>query len=486
MDKTLDLKKVAIYIRVSTEEQAKEGYSISAQKKKLMAFCVSQGWEVAGIYPDEGISAKDMNRPKLQEMLQDIEDGDVDCVLVYRLDRLTRSVLDLYRMLEIFEKYDCKFKSATEVYDTTTAMGRMFITIVAALAQWERENMGERISMGYTEKARQGKYPLNFRPYGYNLDKKISKLIIKEDEAKIVRLMFDLYIKGMGGNRLCKFLNEQGYTTRDGNPWQDSSLMKVIKNPIYIGSFLWNDEIIENTHDPIVSKEKYDQAQKVREERRYTEPWRIAGDYIFSGKLKCANCGRTLTGFKTFYTLANGIQVTYKNYRCLRKKNGTCTGMKNITELRIEEAFLDFIGKVDFIDVLSSVSTIAEKELNKLQIPEVDLDSLQNELEKIERRKKKWQYAWSDEAMSYEDFKERMNEAKKEEEEIKLIIEEHMVEEPKKQIGFGEIQDILKNVKENWDSLEAMEKKYLINDIINEVHYEQKGRKIYVTSIEFK
>lgn len=115
--------RVAIYIRVSTEEQVKEGYSISAQKHKLKAFCIAQDWEVAGIYPDEGISAKDMNRPNLQRMLKDIEEGLIDCVLVWRLDRLTRSVSDLYKILEKFEKYNCKFKSATEVFDTTSAMG---------------------------------------------------------------------------------------------------------------------------------------------------------------------------------------------------------------------------------------------------------------------------------------------------------------------------------------------------------------------------
>lgn len=123
--------KTAIYIRVSTEEQVREGYSISAQTQRLKAFCISQNWEVENLYIDEGISAKNMERPALQKMIKAIEQGKVECVLVYRLDRLTRSVFDLYKMLETFDNYDCKFKSATEVYDTTSAMGRMFITIVA-------------------------------------------------------------------------------------------------------------------------------------------------------------------------------------------------------------------------------------------------------------------------------------------------------------------------------------------------------------------
>ncbi|GAE32406.1 recombinase family protein [Halalkalibacter hemicellulosilyticus] len=162
--------KTAVYVRVSTEEQVKEGYSISAQKERLDAYIKSQGWELVSYYVDEGVSAKDTNRPELQRMLKNIEEGFIDVVLVYRLDRLTRSVLDLYQLLESFEKNGCHFKSATEVYDTTTAIGRLFITLVAALAQWERENLGERVRMGMTQKVREGEWHGSTPPYGYQLD----------------------------------------------------------------------------------------------------------------------------------------------------------------------------------------------------------------------------------------------------------------------------------------------------------------------------
>lgn len=307
--------RTAIYIRVSTEEQVREGYSVSGQKQKLKAFCISQGWEVVGLYPDEGISAKDTNRPELQRMLKDIKDDKIDCVLVYRLDRLTRSVMDLYNMLDVFEKHDCKFKSATEVYDTTTAMGRMFITIVAALAQWERENMGERISFGYAEKARQRKYPHSFAPFGYTLDKEQSKLNINPIEAKTIKLIYSQY-QHMGMNQVAKYLNDQQIYTKNGNEWSDNTIMKALRNRVYRGDIEWKGEIIEGTHDPIIEKEEWDNTQKLIEERTGKSPRSVSSRYIFSGKLKCPACGRTMTGSYSTYK-----DKKYLFYRCRFKRH---------------------------------------------------------------------------------------------------------------------------------------------------------------------
>ncbi|MGD6899304.1 recombinase family protein [Bacillus infantis] len=480
--------KVGIYIRVSTEEQAKEGYSISAQKQKLIAFCNSQEWELQSVYVDEGISAKDMNRPQLQQMIKDIKDGQIECVLVYRLDRLTRSVLDLYTLLQTFDKYGCKFKSSTEVFETTTAIGRMFITIVAAMAQWERENMGERIALGFAEKVRQGKYALNFRPIGYNLDLKTGKLTINEDEAQIIKLIYKMYIDGYGGNRICKYLNSQGITTKAGNKWNNKPLMEILKNPLYKGYLKWNDEVVEGLHDHIIQPDVFDKVQELIASRKTAEPRIVSSEYIFSGKIKCPSCGHALVGYRAYAVLASGEKVSYKNYRCMKKKLGECEGCRSISEKNMQEAFLRLIEKMDY-DLIAKKAYEEKKSQTKIESQsELEIDLIHRELSKIEKRKKKWQYAWSDDEMPYEDFKKRMKEAAVEEERLKLQLDKIQVDDRvnTSEYSMADVMDALKKIKKNWDKLSDMQKKNLIDKIIAKIEIDFINGKPVVVDVEYR
>lgn len=474
--------KTAIYIRVSTEEQVKEGYSISAQLQKLKAFCISQEWEVAGIYADEGISAKDMKRPELQRMLKDIKEEKVECVLVYRLDRLTRSVFDLYKLLEVFEGYDCKFKSATEVYDTTTAMGRMFITIVAALAQWERENMGERISFGFVEKARQGKYAHNFAPIGYDLNKEESKLYINEKESETVKKIYHLYQSGHGFGRVAKELNKRGIYTKEGNEWTDNTTMKIIRNPVYYGASRWLEIIVDNTHEAIIDKKEWLETQKIIEDRRSRAPRSISSNYIFSGKLKC-NCGGNMQGYYTTPSNVKKSNIRYNQYRCRNKRNGRCASSRSISESKLERAFIEYLENESYVETFNEISAAIEIEE---KAPEIDVNKLNKELSKLEQRKKKWQYAWSEDVMDYEDFKKRMAETKKEEDEIKSVLGTIKEEIPEERINKEEIISMLKDIRKNWIFLEKQEKKNLVHSIIEQVHVTQVGKHLSITGISFK
>ncbi|MEH6943558.1 recombinase family protein [Bacillus sp. JJ722] len=325
--------KCVIYIRVSTEEQAKHGYSILAQKEKLEAYCKSQGWEIIEIYIDDGYSAKDLNRPKFNAMMQEVKKGDIDVVLVYRLDRLTRSVLDLYEILKVLDDHKCKFKSATEVYDTTSAMGKLFITLVAAIAQWERENLAERVRLGMEKKTRLGKWKGGTAPYGYIYTN--DELIINSDESKTIKLIYELS-KTKGFLTIAKYLTATGVPTKKGGDWHVDSVRDIANNPVYAGYLTFSESITEykkpprektlfdGIHDPIIPREQFWELQDLLDRRRTFGGKRETSNYYFSTILKCARCGHSMSGHKS---------GGKKTYRC----NGKKAGKKCSSHIFLEE-----------------------------------------------------------------------------------------------------------------------------------------------------
>jgi len=183
----------AIYTRVSTDNQAeKEFNSCEAQEEKIRAFIKSQNnWEVFKVYSDSGYTGANLNRPALQELLQDIKQGEINIVLVYKIDRLTRSPKDFYQLIEIFEKYKVDFISITERFDTSTPAGRLLRNIMLTFAQFERELASERTKDKMLERAKKGMWNGGIAPYGYKKENK--KLVINPKEAEIVRLIYEIY-----------------------------------------------------------------------------------------------------------------------------------------------------------------------------------------------------------------------------------------------------------------------------------------------------
>lgn len=453
--------KVAAYIRVSTEEQVKEGYSISAQKHRLEAYALSQGWEVVQFYVDEGISAKDLNRPELQRMIKNLEQGVFDCVLVYRLDRLTRSVLDLYQLLNIFERYNVKFKSSTEVYDTTTAMGRMFITIVAALAQWERENLGERVRMGMQEKAREGKWVASIAPFGY--DRKEDDLIINESEAAIVRKIYDMYLTGKYGvSKLALLLNDQGLKTKSGSTWNHNSVKYVLTNPIYIGTMRYNYRVnkeqyfeIDGAVPEIINNADFERVQAILHSRTTAHPRTATSKFIFSGVLRCSRCGAAMSGKYSQSKRGEKVYHSY-NYICHNKRFGACN-QPLINQNFLEERFVKLIKNWDGSKPADEVAK-QQEEKNDTELKEHQLNK---EIEEINKRKSKWQYAWVNEMITDEDFKKRMDEENKKEkvlqQELEALTNTHSHYTQNKMD-----LELFSNLALNWEVLDNNEKKQFV------------------------
>ncbi|HEY3366677.1 MAG TPA: recombinase family protein [Symbiobacteriaceae bacterium] len=324
------------YLRVSTEDQAKEGYSLGAQRDRLGAFALSQGWTVAEYYIDEGISAKDMKRPALKKMLTEIQRGEV--VLVYKLDRLTRSVADLDLLLRKWEADGALFRSCTEDFNTTTAAGRLFIRLVADLAQWERENLAERTRMGMVKRAQEGEWNGGPAPFGYTAvetgernGQKVKRMLMPNEYAPVVRELYERYVSGQGMRTLTLWLNrEKGIKSPRGGTFSDATVSGILKNAVYAGLNVWsrgvkkglrNPEAVvaEGKHEPIVSRALWSQAQQMRERRLSLPPRHATGGNILTGIGRCGACG----GFLKINL--GGTKGRPRYYRCGNYvTKGTC------------------------------------------------------------------------------------------------------------------------------------------------------------------
>ncbi|AFQ18708.1 recombinase family protein [Bacillus thuringiensis] len=462
---------VGIYIRVSTEEQARDGFSISAQREKLKAYCVAQDWDNFKFYVDEGVSAKDTNRPQLSILLNHIQQGLITTVLVYRLDRLTRSVMDLYKLLDAFDKYNCAFKSATEVYDTSTAMGRMFITIVAALAQWERENLGERVRMGQLEKARQGEYSAK-APFGFDKNKH-NKLVINEIESKVVLDMVRKIEEGYSIRQLAIHLDSYVKPIR-GYKWHIRTILDILSNNALYGAIKWSNEIIEGAHEGILTKERFIQLQKILSSRQNIKKRQTHSIFIYQMKLICPNCGNRLSSERSrYYRKKDEQHVECNQYRCQScALNKLTTKPFATSERKIESALMNYISNLQF------------EQVPKINNENNELEILKKQIKKVEKQREKYQKAWSNDLMTDDEFTERMNETKillnsAKEKLQTLEVNNHQ------EIDVAVIKEKVNNIKKNWSHLSPDEKKQFMSMFIESIKIDKKDGVTEVLDIEF-
>lgn len=469
-------KRVAIYIRVSTEEQAKEGFSINAQKEKLVKFAESQDWDIVGLYIDEGISAKDMNRPELQQMMVGIQNKEIDVVLVYKLDRLTRAVNDLHSLLEQFDKYNVGFRSATEVFDTTSAIGRLFITIVGAMAQWERENLGERVSMGKEQKARQGEYNNTNGVYGY--DYVDGKLVPNAYEVAILNEMYDKYIQGWSVRRICADLLARNIPGKRNGRWGPSTVTSILKSPLYIGDITFGYHRkrthmfrIGGNHEPIVTEEKFYEAAAIRNKRQKFMARKLSGDDVIFGEiLYCKLCGRKVGPMQRHRT-DNIVQVAYI---CNGRRDITCNA-PSFTQHILERVFLEELetivntpidyGRLENDLVTNNIST--------------NVKNYGSELEKLKIKKKKLLDLLIDETITKDEYSAKIKEVNELEKYYKDEMDKNVPINPKIEtiVKLKEMKKNIRTILDGWEQLPNSQKKMFIMKFIERIEVYNNKRK---------
>ena len=259
-------KRAALYVRVSTDEQAAEGYSLDAQKNILEDHCLAEGLDVASIYEDDGYSGRNTNRPAYRRMMDEIDSWDV--LVVLKMDRIHRNSRNFMSMMDELERNKKEFVSCYEALDTSNALGRFVVDMIQRMAQLESEQIGERTKMGMREKAenlgteKSEKATMGFTPpFGYRIVD--GSLMADENELPVVRDMFSSYLSGDTMDTICYSLNSSGTLTRRGNPWNKYNLRNVLHNPVYAGYMRWEELLIPHHAEKAVTPEDFNRVQEL-------------------------------------------------------------------------------------------------------------------------------------------------------------------------------------------------------------------------------
>lgn len=377
-----------LYPRVSTDDQVREGFSLDEQEKEMKKLCMYKNYQIYKVYREEGVSAKNMNRPKFQEMMQDLKDGKINRIIVYKLDRLTRSIQDLEVICKLIEKYHCSLDSVSEEINTDTAMGVFFIRMTTILAQLEIERTSERTKFGLKGAAKNGHF-CGKAPIGY---RKINKeLVIDDLESEVVKEIFDDYVNGLSVCTITKKLNNKNALNRN---WRTTTIDRMLSNYIYCGDYLYGKRAknmkpihLENICPAIIDKETFKmvQTQKERNLKNYTRKH----TYVYMQKIVCSKCNKIMGGSSS--TSKNKPTQIY--YKC------NCCNTR-INEKKIEKPLMLFLN--DMLDyyllIDNNFKSFFNEDLN------IEIDKYNKMLDKCNKKLKKIKEAYLDDLIDKDEF----------------------------------------------------------------------------------
>ena len=440
---------IALYARVSTQEQAKEGYSIDEQVERLKDYCKAMKWKAVKSYVDAGYSGGNTNRPDLQSLISDVKTGKIEKVVVYKLDRLSRSQKDTLDLIEdVFIANNVDFISITENFDTGSPFGRAIIGILSVFAQLEREQLKERMSLGRTGRAKEGKYHGgSTSPIGYDYVE--GELIVNDYEAMQVRELFDLYISGRSIRTIGKLFDEKGYTHKYGK-WIDSTIRNALLNEIYIGKVKFDKQTYQGTHAPIIDEETFRKAGSIWQTRSkaYQKNRTTDTHSLLGGLLYCKHCGARYSISKTrqyfYYTCYSRrklCRAMIKNPNCKNKNYPMdvldAIILNEIKQLAVDPEYISTISsskpedKEQLIaDRLTKLESQKSRFLDLYGLGEFSVDELQNKVQPINEQISKLvaeKKALSSDKASVDDMKDTINSIsdileKGDHDEIRLVI----------------------------------------------------------------
>lgn len=385
-------KRIGAYIRVSTERQV-EGYSIDGQITQIEQYCQFNGYELVDIYADRGISGKSMNRPELQRMLNDAKNGKLDCVMVYKTNRLARNTSDLLTIVEELHRQNVEFFSLSERMEVKNSTGKLMLQILASFSEFERNTILENIYTGQHQRALEGYYQGNL-PLGYNnIPDNKKELMINQHEANIVKYIFESYAKGHGYRKIANALNHKGYVTKKGNPFSISAVTYILSNPFYIGKIQfakykdWNDKrrkglndkpvIAEGKHAPIIGKDLWDKVQARKKQVSEKPQVHGKGTNLLTGIIRCPQCGAPMAASNTTNTLKDGTKKRIRYYSCsnFRNKGSKVCSANSVRAEVIEKYVMDQI-----LEIVKSDKVLKQVVERVNQDSQIDMAALNHDI----------------------------------------------------------------------------------------------------------
>lgn len=406
--------RIAAYTRVSLERQASdEHYSLPEQADRIEAFCKAKGWNLVKIYTDAGYSGKNLDRPAIKQLIK--ECTLYDLVLVNKLDRLSRSQKDtLYLIEDVFRANGVQFASMSENFDTSTPLGMAMVGILSVFAQLEREQIKERLHMGRVGRAKKGLWRAGSNiPTGY--DYVDGHLIVREDEAEQIRLIFDKFLAGESMHAISKYMHEHYKNRYSSYNTTGSHITSILRNRLYCGQIVFEGEIYDGDHEGIVSVETFEQAQ-----RRYEQIMRDTPQYqnsfkakhLLTGILFCGECGArysTITNHVN-YNKEKGTKNVYHYYGCRGKhetnqkkmKSNKCSN-KYYRQEELDNAIIQEILKLDIETVkpkkiqppsdnskeIAKINKQISKLMDLYSIGGISLDDIKEKIDKLNAEKKR-------------------------------------------------------------------------------------------------
>jgi site-specific DNA recombinase len=472
------MTRAAGYIRVSTDEQAEHGISLPSQKSRITSYCQSQGWNLHDLYMDDGYSGKDLNRPGISKLIDDVKEHKIDTIIVIKLDRLSRRQKDvLYLLEDIFEPNRVGFKSVSEPFDTTTPFGKAAIGMMAVFAQLERETIVERVRDGKKEAAKQGRFMGGYTPYGYKFNNK--RLEINDLEAETVRLIFFEYLTGGKGYQyIADILNERHITTPGASPeWERGTVRAILKNSFYAGLIEHKGNMHKGQHTAIISEEDYFRVLKIKSIRSTYDPETKHG--LLTGIIYCGECGARMRKKKVWKNPRKPVLPKKELYICysqdrsspsmIRDLNCKC-GYKPVIEL--DNAVIDCLHTYKQNPKLLKevMDTILTSDTNKHL--EKSKDQANKELNTIKAKLNKWYDAFENNIISADDLIHRIKDMKDQHTYLESKILEYdktMLENVDKSITATEVIETLRHFDVTWKNATAEEHRQILLSLVHRV-----------------